>query len=525
MTSLTHEIRNLILEYGPCQPYLNDMPEKIFPKTNKRSFNDIHYYRVHPDKTKHHRDWLSYSPSQNKIYCLHCFLFGTSLHSSLAKSWTKEGFNSWKNCVHAIHIHETSVDHVTSSLKFKLRQTSVPILPALQNQRKTQVAMNRQVITELVDIVLYLAHHNLAFRGHTDTGIPNIQNGNFKDLDILMAKNSIPLSEHLHKIESSGKKEYSFVTWQRQNQLIESISEEISSQIQMAIKKSHMFSISVDSTFDASRKVQVSFVVRYVDEPLGDVFERVVAVKESPATSGQDLYDLFITIMEKQKYHWKEELVGQSYDGASNMSGNYKGLQARIKQENPRALFVWCHAHRLALIVKQAVSSDSNTIDLFDHLESLYVFIWCSKKRAALFRENQIEHSQSHAVKRVSTTRWSSHSAALNTVLKCHDALLKTLSQIKDCEKGDPVIRSTCSGFISYFMSYKFVLTDFVFKNIFLILEPVTKQFQSRDLDILLATNILQNSISKFIKLRKEFKIVKNMADEFSKVVLYHLIH
>ncbi|XP_025191597.1 uncharacterized protein LOC112591879 [Melanaphis sacchari] len=122
--------------------------------------------------------------------------------------------------------------------------------------------MNRQVITELVDIVLYLAHHNLAFRGHTDIGIPNIQNGNFKDLVILMAKNSIPLSEHLHKIESSGKKEYSF---------------------------SHMFSISVDSTFDASRKEQVSFVVRYVDESLGDVFERVVAVKESPATSGQDL--------------------------------------------------------------------------------------------------------------------------------------------------------------------------------------------------------------------------------------------
>ena len=42
MTSLTHEIKNLILEYGPCQPYLNDMPEKDFPKTNKRSFNDTH---------------------------------------------------------------------------------------------------------------------------------------------------------------------------------------------------------------------------------------------------------------------------------------------------------------------------------------------------------------------------------------------------------------------------------------------------------------------------------------------------
>lgn len=124
--------------------------------------------------------------------------------------------------------------------------------------------------------------------------------------------------------------------------------------------------------------------------------------------------------------------------------------------------------------------------------------------------------AQSHAVKRVSTTRWSSHSAALNTILKCLDALLKTLSQIKDYEKGDPVTHSTCSGLVTYFTSYKFLLTAFVFKHVFLILEPVTKQFQSRDLDILLATNILQNSISKFNKLRKEFKNIKNMADEFS---------
>lgn len=35
MTSLTHEIRNLILEYGPCQPYLNDMPERFSQRLTK----------------------------------------------------------------------------------------------------------------------------------------------------------------------------------------------------------------------------------------------------------------------------------------------------------------------------------------------------------------------------------------------------------------------------------------------------------------------------------------------------------
>jgi len=150
-----------------------------------------------------------------------------------------------------------------------------------------------------------------------------------------------------------------------------------------------MFSISIDSTFDASRREQVSFVVRFVDDKFGLVYERVIAIKESPVTTGKDLYSLFVAIMEKEKLNWKDCLIGQSYDGASNIRGNYKGLQAHIKRECPQALYVWCHAHRLALVVKQAVSCDSNSRDLFGNLESLYVLLWCSKKRAATFREAQ----------------------------------------------------------------------------------------------------------------------------------------
>ncbi|XP_025416841.1 zinc finger MYM-type protein 6-like isoform X2 [Sipha flava] len=161
----------------------------------------------------------------------------------------------------------------------------------------------------------------------------------------------------------------------------------------------------------------------FILEVTGEVHERLLAVKESPITSGKKLYDIFVNVMEAENLNWKEELVGQSYDGASNMRGNYYGLQVHIKEESPQALFVWCHSHRLALVVKQAVSCNSNAVDLFGNLETLYVFLWCSKKRAAIFREIQIEcdnmegkYNPLHAVKRVSTTCWSSHAAALHVV-------------------------------------------------------------------------------------------------------------
>lgn len=38
--------------------------------------------------------------------------------------------------------------------------------------------------------------------------------------------------------------------------------------------------------------------------------------------------------------NWKKYLVGQAYDGASNMRGAYNGLQALIKQHNSSALYV-----------------------------------------------------------------------------------------------------------------------------------------------------------------------------------------
>ncbi|XP_025414846.1 uncharacterized protein LOC112686666 [Sipha flava] len=124
-----------------------------------------------------------------------------------------------------------------------------------------------------------------------------------------------------------------------------------------------------------------------------------------------------------------------------------------------------------------------------------------------------------HAVKRVSTTRWSSHAAALHVVLKFHNAVLKTLNKIKDSEgSADVVVGASCSGLISYLTSQRFLLTALLFKTIFQILEPVTRQLQSQDMDMLMATNILNNVIHQIKELRNDdsFKRLLKRTDEFA---------
>lgn len=71
-------------------------------------------------------------------------------------------------------------------------------------------------------------------------------------------------------------------------------------------------------------------------------------------------------------------MVGQSYDGAASMQGKYNGLQTKVREINPQAVFIWCHAHRLDLIITSAVGSYSTAVNLFGNLEKLFVFISCS---------------------------------------------------------------------------------------------------------------------------------------------------
>lgn len=112
--------------------------------------------------------------------------------------------------------------------------------------------------------------------------------------------------------------------------MIDAISAHIAKKITTAISKSVVFNISLDTSFDISHKDQLSFVVRYVDETTGCVQERFLAVKSTHSTSGQNLIAMFEEICQNNNLSWKENLIGQSYDGASNMRGQYNGLQTYI---------------------------------------------------------------------------------------------------------------------------------------------------------------------------------------------------
>ena len=77
---------NTCLTEGTFQPNISF----VFPKSNGRSFQPDWLYKVIPHNSfKHRRNWLSYSVSSDRAFCVTCILFGGSLAS---RTWAYDGW-------------------------------------------------------------------------------------------------------------------------------------------------------------------------------------------------------------------------------------------------------------------------------------------------------------------------------------------------------------------------------------------------------------------------------------------------
>ena len=144
------------------------------------------------------------------------------------------------------------------------------------------------------------------------------------------------------------------------------------------------------------------------------------------------------------------------------MRGAYNGLQAIVKEHNSSATYVWCWAHKFNLVIVDAVSSCSQARDLFGTLETLYDYIGSSKKRVGLYSASQRKiypGKPLRRLKRVDTTRWTSHSAALCTVFDTYDSIIDTLEDLQ--HDSDRISSVKASSLINYLLSERFILTGF----------------------------------------------------------------
>ena len=118
-----------------------------------------------------------------------------------------------------------------------------------------------------------------------------------------------------------------------------------------------------------------------------------------------------------------ENLVGQAFDGASNMNGICKGLATRLKEKYPKALYVHCHARRL----NYACSSITEIRNALGTVNRLHSYIEASTKRHAVFKNIAKLEDAYMTLKHLSDTRWASRKAAISSMKATFSSVLKCL--------------------------------------------------------------------------------------------------
>ena len=229
------------------------------------------------------------------------------------------------------------------------------VLEGLIKAERKGIEKNRKILTKIIDAVLYLARQGLAFRGHREyqgLGCPSTNEGNFLELMKLLAKYDSLLEQHLITSDRNA----TYLSPDIQNELIQSLSAQVLSNIVSEINEARYFAVIVDSTIDISR---IDQSLRYVTAN-GDAVERFIQFSELPGAKAEGFLNSLLSVIKNLGLSINM-CYGQSYDGASTMSGEISGLQTKLREIAPNALFTHCCAHNLNLILMDAVSSNLKT--------------------------------------------------------------------------------------------------------------------------------------------------------------------
>ena len=166
------------------------------------------------------------------------------------------------------------------------------------------------------------------------------------------------------------------------------------------------FSVMMDEASDFGRKEQVSVIVRYVDKDF-IIQERLVNIEQTDSTDAESLFQIMLSSFSKVGLTM-DKLIGQCYDGASNMSGANAGLQAKVKAIQPKAIYTHCYAHCTNLVLVEVTSSNQYSRIFFGVLQNLYTFLEASPHRHAKLEAVIIQVNSKPRVKslkRLSDTR------------------------------------------------------------------------------------------------------------------------
>lgn len=319
--------------------------------------------------------WLSYSQLLSGGICRYCVLFPeqpgrgdglgqgnrsgvlvlTPYQRPYSKALGKDG---------VLVSHSNSIMHnrATERVDIFLRNTShsmerIDSRLLLQSDQMAQE--NKHILSQIVLTVEFLAKQGLPLRVHRDDKVDFTREDKNRDNFIAVlqykAKSDLLLMKHL----ISAKRNAKYTSTTIQNQITHIYANKVRENVTNLIRERDLpYTIIADETTDKFANQEIlTLCLRFVDLPSS-------SSSPSPSSRNPRIRECLLSFLHLQRANAVgiskkilevlshpsislniRKICGQAYDGASVMSSDKAGVQAKIKEVSPMALYTHCYSH------------------------------------------------------------------------------------------------------------------------------------------------------------------------------------
>jgi hypothetical protein len=175
------------------------------------------------------------------------------------------------------------------------------------------------------------------------------------------------------------------------------------------------------------------------------------------------------------------KLRGKGYDGASNMSGCFKGVKARIQEIQPLAVFTHCVGHVLNLVVEDSCENPF-VRDTINTVKEAINFFKVSVQRESILKvDRKIKF------------------------IELLEPVITSLEQIKNTRPCNPATTTKATTFYKAVIDCEFILSLQVASDVLKQLSNLSKHLQKANIDYNEAFSYIQTVINRFQESRNSF--------------------
>ena len=181
------------------------------------------------------------------------------------------------------------------------------------------------------------------------------------------------------------------------------------------------------------------------------------------------------------------------------MKGHKSGVQARLLDMNPRALFSPCACHSYNLLLGDLAKTCPDAMTFFGIIQRIYVMFSASTQRWSIFTS----HVKDLSVKPLSETRWECRVDSVKAVRYQMPQIYDALVEVSEAT-NDPKACSEAISLSNEMRDFKFIVSVVFWYTILFQVNLVSKQLQGEAVDLPIAASTMERTSEWLRKYRQD---------------------